>query len=327
MNSNLLSKNFCIIICIFWTFLLDTFNLSFRIQGIMKKIFILIAIAGALLMSCTTTKPLKADSLDSEVFIVNRIVLSSQTIEPSDQELVQIFQSLPYEEVSDFVEEKTGLLLDTYLIDNDYFVENIEYNVVCDAESEEVLYELPEWEVNFETREIDDQLCDLYFTMDPPSGFLSVKAVMHTSQTIPATKEGKEDKIVNLQATASKTFDKWTFKNIFVDPRSCALIRFHKNIEPTFIENELFSVYKVLNTQEDGYIAVSIKEPIEIRCNILDPGNLFFSPAEVYNAKLYTIFQPGKKYTIKYRLKRRSPDTSKWIVKFNVKEDKPKLTK
>lgn len=293
----------------------------------MKKLFIAIILTATVLVSCTTTKPLKADSLDSEVFIVNRIVLSSDTIEPSDEELVKIFQSLPYEEMSDYVEEKTGILLDTYLIDNDYISENIEFNVVCDSETEEILYELPEWEINFETRDYDTQLCDLYFTMDPPSGYLTAKAVMHTTQIIPATKEGKEDKIVNLQTSATKTFDKWTFKNIFVDPRSCALIRFNKNIEPTFIENELYSVYKVLNIQDDGYIAVNIKDPIEIRCNINDPGNIFFSPAEIYDAKLYTIFMPGKKYTIKYKLKRNSPDSTKWVVKFVVKEDKPKLTK
>lgn len=296
----------------------------------MKKLFILLTVAAAFIMSCTTTRPIKAENLDSEVFTVNRIVLTSETIEPSDEELVQMFQQFPYEEICDYVEEKTGLYLDMSLIDNDYIESNIEYTVVCDAETEDVLYELNEWEVNFETDDEYDeeaQLCDLYFSMNPPEGYLSVKVVMHTTQTIPATKEGKDDKIVNLQTTCYQTFDKWTFKNIFVDPRSCALIRFHKNIEPTFIENELFNVYKVLNTQEDGYIAVSIKDPIEIRCNITDPGNMFFSPAEIYNAKLYTIFMPGKKYTIKYKLKRRSPDSSKWIVKFVVKEDKPKLTK
>ena len=54
---------------------------------------------------------------------------------------------------------------------------------------------------------------------------------------------------------------------------------------------------------------------------------MFFSPAEIYNAKLYTIFMPGKRYTIKYKLKRVSPDSTKWIVKFKVKEDKPKQSK
>ncbi|MBO4640240.1 MAG: hypothetical protein J5710_10835 [Treponema sp.] len=293
----------------------------------MKKILLFIAVFTALLMSCTTTKPLKAEQLDSNVFTVNRIVLTSNTIEPSDEELIEIFQSLPYADICDLVEEKTGIYLDTSLIENDEIAGNIEYTVVCDADTEEELYELPEWELNFETDEDTDQFCELNFTMDPPNGYLTAKAIMHTTQTIPATKEGKEDKIVNLQTSVSQTFDKWTFKNIFVDPRSCALIKFHKNIEPTFVENELYSVYKVLNIQDDGYLAVNIKDPIEIRCNINDPGNMFFSPAEIYNAKLYTIFMPGKRYTIKYKLKRVSPDSTKWIVKFKVKEDKPKQSK
>ena len=258
----------------------------------MKKILLFIAVFTALLMSCTTTKPLKAEQLDSNVFTVNRIVLTSNTIEPSDEELIEIFQSLPYADICDLVEEKTGIYLDTSLIENDEIAGNIEYTVVCDADTEEELYELPEWELNFETDEDTDQFCELNFTMDPPNGYLTAKAIMHTTQTIPATKEGKEDKIVNLQTSVSQTFDKWTFKNIFVDPRSCALIKFHKNIEPTFVENELYSVYKVLNIQDDGYLAVNIKDPIEIRCNINDPGNMFFSPAEIYNAKLYTIFMP-----------------------------------
>ena len=293
----------------------------------MKKLLYLLTLVSILMVSCTTTKLLKAQDLDSQVFTVNHIVLTSDTIEPSDEELIQMFQQFPYSDICDYVEEKTGIILDTSLINNDEIEGNIEYTVVCDAQTDEILQELPEWELNLETDEDTEQLCDLIFSMDQPDGFLSVKAVMHTTQIIPAQKEGKDDKVVNLQTTVSKTFDKWTFKNIFVDPRSCALIKFHKNIQPTFIENELFSVYSVLNSQDKGYIAVNILEPIEIRCNINDPGNMFFSPAEVYNAKLYTVFQPGKKYTIKYKLKRRSPDTTNWIVKFKVKEDKPKLTK
>ena len=289
----------------------------------MKKTFILITILTAFLVSCTTTRPIKAETLEKPLFTVNRIVLTSSTIEPTDEELIDIFKSIPYKEVDDLVYEKTGIYLDTSLIDFDNIAGNIEYTVVCDAETEEELYELPEWELNFETDEDTDQLCELIFSMDPPDGYLSVKAVLHTTQTIPATKEGKEDKIVNLQSVAYKTFDTWTYKNIFVDPRSCALIRFHKNIEPTFIENELYSVYKVLNMQDDGYLAVNIKEPIDIRCNINDPGNMFCSPAQIYNAHLNTIFMPGKKYTIKYKLRRISPDSTKWIVKFKVKEDKP----
>jgi hypothetical protein len=289
----------------------------------MKKLLLLLTVISALLVSCATTKPIKAEDLNSRVFTVNRIVLTSSTIEPSDEELVDIFTSIPYQEIYDCVYEKTGLYLNTSYLYFDDIAENIEYTVVCDAETEDVIQELPEWELNFDVDEDIDQLCELVFSMDPPEGYLSVKAVLHTTQTIPATKEGKEDKIVNLQSTVYNTFDKWTYKNIFVDPRSCALIRFHKNIEPTFIENELYSVYKVLNTQSDGYLAVNIKDPIEIRCNINDPGNMFCSPAEIYNAKLFTVFLPGKKYTIKYKLKRTSPDSTKWVVKFKVKEEKP----
>ena len=289
----------------------------------MKKIFILLTILAAVLVSCTTTRPIKAETLEYPVFTVNRIALSSSTIEPTDEELIDIFKSMPYSEIDRYVYEKTGLYLDTSLIDFEAIPGNIEYTVVCDAETEEILEELPEWELNFETDEDTDQFCELIFSMDPPDGYLSVKAILRTTQTIPATKEGKEDKIVNLQSVVYKTFDTWTYKNIFVDPRSCALIKFHKNIEPTFIENELFSVYKVLNIQDDGYIAVNIKEPIEIRCNINDPGNMFCSPAQIYNAQFSTIFMPGKKYTIKYKLRRISPDSTKWIVKFKVKEEKP----
>ena len=149
---------------------------------------------------------------------------------------------------------------------------------------------------------------------------------MHTTQTIPATKEGQADKIVKLQSSVYQTFEKWTFKKIFVDPRSCAQIRFHKNIYPTFIQNELFSVYSLLNAGEDGYININVKEPVEIRCNIDDPGNMFFSPAQIYNARFEDTFQPGKKYTLKYKLKRRSPDSANWIVVFKLKEDKPDQT-
>jgi hypothetical protein len=293
----------------------------------MKKIIFTLSILAALFVSCTTTKPIKVETLDSDVFVVNRIVLSSETIRPTDTEVDEIFQKLPYSEICDLVEEKTGIVLDMYLFLNEYSSSNIEYTMLCDAETEEVIEELPEWEINFEPDEEDTQLCDLYFTMDPPDGYLTVKAVMHTTQTIPATKEGKEDKIVNLESRYYKTFDKWTFKNIFVDPRSCAQIKFHKNIKPTFIQNELFSVYEVLNTSEDGYINLNIKEPVEIRCNIDDPGNMFISPAEIYNARFVETFQPGKKYFLKYKLKRVSPDSSKWIVIFKLKEEKPKLTK
>jgi len=293
----------------------------------MKKILLFTTLFLSLLVSCTTTRPIKVENLDSDVFTINHIVLKSQTIEPSDEELIQIFQSLPYLEICDLVEEKTGIVLDPYLIDNEYINGNIEYSVLFDAETDEMIEELPEWEVNFETDEEETQLCDLYFTMNPPDGYLAVQAVMHTSQTIPATKEGKEDKIVNLQTKYYNTFENWTFKNIFPDPRSCAQLKFHKNLIPTFIENELFSVYKVINSTEDGYINVNVKEPVEIRFNINDPGNIFFSPAEIYNVKFEETFQPDKKYMIKYKLKRFSPDTSSWKVIFVVKEIKPKLSK
>ena len=289
----------------------------------MKKILLFITVLTALLASCTTTKKLKVENLEDDVFVINKIVLTSNTIEPTDQELITIFQSLPYAQVCDIVEEKTGIVLDSYLIDPDFIPGNIEYSIVYDAETDEEIKELPEWELNLELEDETDQLCTLYFTMDPPDGFLSVKAVMHTTQIIPSEKEDKEDKIVNLQTSVSSTFEKWTYKSIFVDPRSCALVKFHKNIEPTFIENELYSVYKILNVQEDGYIAINVKNPVEIRCNINDPGNIFFSPAEIYNASFTENFQPGKKYLIKYKLKRKSPDSTNWIVNFKIKEEKP----
>lgn len=293
----------------------------------MKKLFITIALVTTLLISCTTTKPIKAETLESKDFTVNRIVLTSSTIHPGDEEVAQIFKSIPYSDVFDAVYEKTGLYIDTRLIDLCDVENNIEYTVVCDAETEEVLEELPEWELNFETDEETTQFCELIFSMEPPDGYLSVKAVLHTSQIIPATKEGKEDKVVNLQSVAYKTFEGWTFKNIFVDPRSCAQIKFDKNIYPTFIQNELYSVYSVLNMGDEGYLNLNVKEPVEIRCNIDDPGNMFFSPAQIYNARFEETFQPGKRYILKYKLKRFSPDSSNWIVVFKLKEEKPKQSK
>lgn len=293
----------------------------------MKRLLITTLLTLTLLISCTTTKFIKPDSLESKNFIVNRIVLTSNTIKPSDEELIEIFKSLPYEQIADDLFEKNGIYLDTYYINPEKIENNIEYTVVCDAESEEILEELPQWELNLDIEEESDQLCDLIFSMEPPDGFLTVKIVIHTTETIPAKKEGKEDKIVNLQGTYYQTFEKWTFKNIFVDPRSCAQIKFQKNLYPTFIENELFSVYSVLNTSEDGYINLNVKDPVEIRFNIDDPGNLFFSPAIIYNASFTENFQPGKKYLLKYKLKRRSPDSSKWIVVFKLKEEKPKQSK
>ena len=295
----------------------------------MKKIVLLLTFLTGLLASCTTTKPIKVDQLDSYVFTINRIVLTSDTIAPSDEELIQIFKSLPYEEICDYVFENQGIYLDPYYINETPIEGNIEYNVVCDAETEEILEELPQWELNLEINEDDytNQFCELVFSMEQPDGYLSVKAIMRTTQTIPATKEGKEDKIVNLQSSVTQTFDKWTFKNIFVDPRSCAQIKFQKNLYPTFIQNELFSVYSVLNMSENGYLNINVKEPVEIRCNIDDPGNMFFSPAQIYNASFTETFQPGKKYTLKYKLKRRSPDSSNWIVVFKLKEEKPEQSK
>ena len=293
----------------------------------MKKILFIITVLTALLVSCTTTKPIKADDLESKNFTVNRIVLTSSTIHPNEDEIIQIFKTIPYDTIFDDVYAKTGLYIKTNLITNEEIENNIEYTVLCDAETEEILEELPEWELNLETDEETDQFCELFFSMEPPDGYLSVEAFMHTTQIIPAESEDKEDKIVNLQKRTYLTFEKWTFKNIFVDPRSCAQIRFNKNIKPTFIENELFDVYKKLNTSEDGYINLNIKTPVEIRCNIDDPGNLFFSPAQIYNARFVGTFDPGKKYYLKYKLKRRSPDSTNWIVIFVLKEEKPKLTK
>ena len=293
----------------------------------MKKILFIITVLTALLVSCTTTKPIKADDLESKNFTVNRIVLTSSTIHPNEDEIIQIFKTIPYDTIFDDVYAKTGLYIKTNLITNEEIENNIEYTVLCDAETEEILEELPEWELNLETDEETDQFCELFFSMEPPDGYLSVKAVLHTTQTIPATKEGKEDKIVNLQSTTYQTFEKWTYKNIFVDPRSCAQIKFQNNLYPTFIQNELFDVYSVLNTSDDGYINLNVKEPVEIRCNIDDPGNMFFSPAQIYNARFEETFQPGKKYLLKYKLKRRSPDSANWIVVFKLKEEKPKQSK
>lgn len=293
----------------------------------MKKLVFIFALAATFLISCTTTRPIKADDLNSNFFVVNRIVVKSDTIEPDDEELIQIFQSLPYQELCDYVEEKTGFVLDMYYFDPENVRGNIEYNVLYDVEEDEEIEDLPEWELNLEVEEHETQFCDLIFTMDPPDGYLSAQAVLHTTQTIPATKEGKEDQVVNLQSRYYKTFEKWTYKNIFVDPRSCAQIKFHKNIIPTFIENELFSVYEVLNKTDDGYININIKTPVTIRCNINDPGNMFSSPAEIYDATFTATFQPGKQYMLKYRLRRVSPDSSKWIVLFKLKEVKPSLKK
>lgn len=271
--------------------------------------------------------PIKAENLESNVFVVTRVVVKSGTIEPSDEELIQIFQLLPYAEMCDLVLEKKGLQLDISLIQAAEIPNNIEYTVVCDAETEEELEDLPEWEMNFIPEEETTQTCTLYFTMDPPEGYLNAQAVMETIQVVPAKKEGKEDKLVPLQSTVSQVFDKWTFKNIFVDPRSCARLKFNKHLFPTFVENELFDVYKILNQTEDGFVNVNVKDLIEIRFNIDDPGNLFISPAEIYNAKLEYVFSPGKDYMIKYKLKRYSPDSSKWKVMFSIKEIKPKQTK
>ena len=293
----------------------------------MKKLVFIIVSAAFLIISCAGTKPIKVDNLDSEVFTVNHIVLTSNTIEPSDEELVQIFQSLPYEEICDLVEEKTGIVLDMYYFDDSLIEGNIEYTIVYDVETEEELEELPEWELNLETEEQETQFCELFFRLEQPDGFLSAKAVMHTTQTIPAEKEGKEDKTVYLQSTCSTVYEKWTYKSIFVDQRSCGQIKFHKNIEPIFIENELYSVYSVLNKADNGYTNVNINKPVEIRCNIKDPGNLFFSPTEIYNVSFEGTFKPDKQYYLKYKLKRTSPDSHNWKVIFVLKEVKPKLTK
>ena len=297
----------------------------------MKKFSVFTIILSLLFISCTSTKgitmPIKPENLESNVFVVTKVVVKSQTIEPSDEELIQIFQLLPYSQVCDLVMEKKGLELDISLIEAAEIPNNIEYTVLCDAETEEELEDLPEWEMNFVPEEETDQTCTLVFTMDQPDGYLAAQAIMETIQIVPAKKEGQEDKIVPLQSTVSQTFDTWTFKNIFVDQRSCARIKFNKHLTPTFVENELFNVYKILNQTDDGFINVNVKDPIEIRFNINDPGNMFFSPAEIYNAKLTTIFSPGKDYMIKYKLKRFSPDSSKWTVVFSVKEIKPKQTK
>ena len=133
----------------------------------MKKILLFITVLTALLASCTTTKKLKVENLEDDVFVINKIVLTSNTIEPTDQELITIFQSLPYAQVCDIVEEKTGIVLDPYLIDPDFIPGNIEYSIVYDAETDEEIKELPEWELNLELEDETDQLCTLYFNMDP----------------------------------------------------------------------------------------------------------------------------------------------------------------
>ena len=297
----------------------------------MKKLYILLITAFCLFASCKSTMfityPIKVEELESPVFIINKVVFKSNTIEPTDEELIKIFELFPYSEIQDIVYEKKGIVLETSLIQATPVQGNIEYNIVYDVDTNEDLEELPEWEINYEVPEDNDQLCTLIFSMDPPDGFLSVQVVMNTTRLVPAKKEGKEDKIQDLQTTVYHTFDNWTFKNIFVDQRSCAQIKFNKHLTPTFVQNELYNVYKVLNQTEDGYLNVPVKDFIEIRFNISDPGNMFFSPAEIYNAKLEYLFDPGKKYMIKYKLKRFSPDSTKWKVIFVIKEEKPKQTK
>ena len=48
---------------------------------------------------------------------------------------------------------------------------------------------------------------------------------------------------------------------------------------------------------------------------------------QLCNELLEYLFDPGKKYMIKYKLKRFSPDSTKWKVIFVIKEEKPKQTK
>ena len=52
--------------------------------NIMKKLIFIMFTAAALLMSCATTKPIKVETLDTSVFYVNHIELTSETIEPTD---------------------------------------------------------------------------------------------------------------------------------------------------------------------------------------------------------------------------------------------------
>ena len=81
----------------------------------MKKIIILLIAFLSLIVSCKSTKgltmPIKAENLDSNVFVVTRVVVKSDTIEPSDEELIEIFQLLPYAEICDLVMEKRDFSL------------------------------------------------------------------------------------------------------------------------------------------------------------------------------------------------------------------------
>lgn len=278
-----------------------------------------------MLISCTTTKPIKAEELESTIFTVNHISFTSNTLEPEYDDLFEIFQLLPYQDIVDLVYEETGLYINTSLIRPENIDGNIEYCYLYNERTDEVIKDLPTWELNFDTD--DDQLCELIFEMNPPESYLDTKVILHTTKTIPSEKEGKEDKVVNLQTKCAWTFIDWTYKNIFIDPRSCAQVTFNKHIQPMFIDDELFSVYSIVNTSEDGFINVNTKDFVTFRCNIYDPGNMFVSPAEIYNAYFDEEFQPGKKYKINYKIKRHSPNTSNWQITFTVKEIKPKQTK
>ena len=76
----------------------------------MKKISILLIAITTLFISCKSSKglamPIKTENLETNVFVVNRVVLKSGTIEPSDEELIEIFQLLPYAQMCDLVMEK-----------------------------------------------------------------------------------------------------------------------------------------------------------------------------------------------------------------------------
>ena len=48
----------------------------------MKKIFLLSIVFITLLASCTTTKKLKVDDLEDDVFVINKIVLTLDFLNP-----------------------------------------------------------------------------------------------------------------------------------------------------------------------------------------------------------------------------------------------------
>lgn len=288
----------------------------------MKKIYYLLIVLTVFLTSCTTTKSLKYQDFEEKNFTVNHIMVTSTTISPTDEEVLQIFENLPMNDIDWMVFDNSGgfeLLYEEIL--NEDIKYNIETAYLYDVETGEDIEELREWHLNLDTDDV--QLCDISFTMDPPNGYLTADVVLYTKKIIPSEKEGKEDKVINYRKKFSWYFDDWTYKNIFIDPRSCAQIRFNKNIKPTFIDNELYSVYENINSAENGYVNVNPKDDVTILCNIYDKGSFIASPTTIYNVEYKGKLQTGKQYYLTYKLKRFSLNSNKWKVVFNLKEIKP----